>query len=178
MLDGASTDAWDVAFLVIDPARSAMADVSPPYMQSDFSYLLPAASSIRNLADADQTGIRIAVPRGDAVDLALSRLLKQATLVRVDNQAAGVALLRAGQVSAYAAPRPVLLELSAQLPGSHVIEEAFATTTFAAFVPKGHAGHLAYVSEFLEEAKASGAVQQFIERTALRGFKVAPSKPK
>jgi polar amino acid transport system substrate-binding protein len=178
VLDGASTDAWDVAFLVIDPARSAMADVSPPYMQSDFSYLLPAASSIRNLADADQTGIRIAVPRGDAVDLALSRLLKQATLVRVDNQAAGVALLRAGQVSAYAAPRPVLLELSAQLPGSHVIEEAFATTTFAAFVPKGHAGHLAYVSEFLEEAKASGAVQQFIERTGLRGFKVAPSKPK
>ena len=178
VLDGASTDAWDVAFLVIDPARSAMADVSPPYMQSDFSYLLPAASSIRNLADADQTGIRIAVPRGDAVDLALSRLLKQATLVRVDNQAAGVALLRAGQVSAYAAPRPVLLELSARLPGSHVIEEAFATTTFAAFVPKGHAGHLAYVSEFLEEAKASGAVQQFIERTGLRGFKVAPSKPK
>jgi polar amino acid transport system substrate-binding protein len=178
VLDGASTDAWDVAFLVIDPARSAMADVSPPYMQSDFSYLLPAASSIRNLTDADQTGIRIAVPRGDAVDLALSRLLKRATLVRVDNQAAGVALLRAGQVSAYAAPRPVLLELSAQLPGSHVIEEAFATTTFAAFVPKGHAGHLAYVSEFLEEAKASGAVQQFIERTGLRGFKVAPSKPK
>lgn len=178
VLDGASTDAWDVAFLVIDPARSAMADVSPPYMQSDFSYLLPAASSIRNLTDADQTGIRIAVPRGDAVDLALSRLLKRATLVRVDNQAAGVALLRAGQVSAYAAPRPVLLELSAQLPGSHVIGEAFATTTFAAFVPKGHAGHLAYVSEFLEEAKASGAVQQFIERTGLRGFKVAPSKPK
>jgi polar amino acid transport system substrate-binding protein len=177
VLDGASTDAWDVAFLVIDPARSAMADVSPPYMQSDFSYLLPAASSIRNRADADRAGIRVAVPRGDAVDLALSRLLKQATIVRVDNQAAGVALLRAGQVSAYAAPRPVLLELSAQLPGSHVIEEAFATITFAAFVPKGHGGHLAYVSEFLEEAKASGAVQQFIERTGLRGFKVAPSKP-
>jgi polar amino acid transport system substrate-binding protein len=91
VLDGASTDAWDVAFLVIDPARSAMADVSPPYMKSDFSYLIPAASSIHNLADADQAGIRIAVPRGDAVDLTLSRLLKRATLVRVDNQAAGAA---------------------------------------------------------------------------------------
>jgi len=176
VLDGASTDAWDVAFLVIDPARSAMADVSPPYMQSDFTYLIPAASSIHNLADADQPGVQIAVPRGDAVDLVLTRLLKQATLVRIDNQAAGAALLRAGQISAYAAPRPVLLELSAQLPGSHVIEEAFATISFAAFVPKGHAGHLAYVSEFLEEAKASGLVRQFIERTGLRGFKVAPSK--
>ena len=76
VLDGALSDAWDVAFLVIDPARSAMADVSPPYMQSDFSYLIPAASSIRNLDDADQPGNRIAVPRGDAVDLTLSRLLR------------------------------------------------------------------------------------------------------
>jgi polar amino acid transport system substrate-binding protein len=176
VLAGASSDAWDVAFLVIDPARSAMADVSPPYMQSDFSYLIPSASSIRNPADADQPGNRIAVPRGDAVDLTLSRLLKRATLVRVDNQAAGAAMLRAGQVSAYAAPRPVLLAMSAQLPGSHVIEQAFGTISFAAFVPKGHAAHLAYVSEFVEQAKASGLVQQFIDRSGMRGFKVAPPK--
>lgn len=176
VLDGASTDPWDVAFLVIDPARSAMADVSPPYMQSDFTYLIPAASSIRNLADADQPGNRIGVPRGDAVDLVLTRLLKQATLVRVDNQAAGADLLSAGRISAYAAPRPVLLALSAQLPGTHVIEESFASISFAAFIPKGHAGRLAYVSEFIEEAKVSGLVQQFIERYGLRGLKVAPSK--
>lgn len=177
VLDGALSDAWDVAFLVIDPARAAMADVSPPYMQSDFTYLIPPTSSIRNLADADQAGNRIAVPRGDAVDLVLTRLLKQATLVRVDNQAAGADLLSAGQISAYAAPRPVLLALSAQLPGSHVMEESFASISFAAFVPKDHAGHLAYVSEFIEEAKVSGLVQQFIERYGLRGLKVAPSKP-
>jgi polar amino acid transport system substrate-binding protein len=177
VLDGISADAWDVAFLVIDPARLAMADVSPPYMQSDFTYLIAATSSIRNLADADQPGNRIAVPRGDAVDLALTRLLRRATLVRVDNQAAGADLLRAGQISAYAAPRPVLLALSAELPGSHVIEESFASISFAAFIPKGHAAHLAYVSEFVEEAKSSGLVQQFIEGYGLRGLKVAPSKP-
>ena len=177
VLDGAPTGAWDVAFLVIDPARSTIADVSPPYMQSDFSYLLPAASSIRSLTDADQPGNRIAVPRGDAVDLTLTRLLKRATLIRVDNQAAGAALLRAGKVSAYAAPRPVLLAMSAQLPGSHVIGEAFATISFAGFVPKGHAGHLAYVSQFLAEAKTSGLVQQFIERSGMHGFRVALSKP-
>jgi len=176
VLDGAPAGVWDVAFLVIDPARSALADASPPYMQSDFSYLIPPASSIRNLADADQPGNRIAVPRSDAVDLALSRLLKKATLVRVDNQAAGAALLRAGAISAYAAPRPVLLAMAAQLPGSHVIEQAFAAISFAGFVPKGHAAHLAYVSEFLEQARVSGQVQQFIDRSGMRGFKVAPSK--
>jgi polar amino acid transport system substrate-binding protein len=177
VLDGAPTGAWDVAFLVLDPARSVIADFSPPYMRSDFSFLVPEGSSIRNLNDADQPGNRIAVPRGDAVDLTLSRLAKRATVVRVDNQAAGDALLRARQVSAYAAPRPVLLAMSAQLPGSRVIEEAFASISFAAFVPKGHAGHLTYVSEFLEQAKSSGLVQQFIDRSGMRGFKVAPAKP-
>jgi polar amino acid transport system substrate-binding protein len=178
VLDGAPTNAWDVAFLVIDPARAVVAEVSAPYMQSDFTYLVPAASSISNVADADQPGIRIGVPRGDAVDLVLSRILKQATLVRVDNQSAGADLLRTGQTSAYAAPRPVLLALSTQLPGSHVIEDAFAAISFAAFVPKGNAAHLAYVSEFLEEAKSSGLVKQFIDQNGLHGLKVAPpTKP-
>jgi len=33
------------------------------------------------------------------------------------------------------------------------------------------AGHLAYVAEFLEEAKASGLIKTFIERAGLRGMK-------
>lgn len=177
VLDGVSTDAWDVAFLVIDPARSEISDVSPPYMQSDFTYLVPANSSIHNLSDADQPGNRIGVPRGDAIDLVLTRLLKQATLVRVDNQAAGAGLLSAGHINAYAAPRPVLLALSAQFSGSHVLEGSLATISFAAFIPKSHAGHLAYVSAFVEQARDSGLIQQFIERYGLHGLKVAPSKP-
>lgn len=64
VLEGVRTNAWDVGFLVIDPARAAEVDFSPPYMQSDFTYLVPAGSSIRNVADADQPGVRIAVPRG------------------------------------------------------------------------------------------------------------------
>jgi polar amino acid transport system substrate-binding protein len=178
VLDGAPTNAWDVAFLVIDPARSAVADFSPPYMQSDFTYLVPSGSSISKVADADQPGIRIGVPRGDAVDLALSRMLKHAELVRVENQAAGAELLRTGKTNAYAAPRPVLLALSTQLPGTHVIEDAFANISFAAFVPKGNIARLAYVSEFLEEAKSSGLIKKSIDQNDLRGLKVAPpAKP-
>src|SRR5262249_10345684 len=45
---------------------------------------------------------------------------------------------------------------------------------FCAVVPKGHDGNLAYVGEFLEEAKASGLIKSFIERAGLRGMKVVP----
>ncbi len=174
VFDGAQSGAWDVTFLVIDPDRTAEAEVSPPYMRSEFTYLVPAGSAIRDVADADQPGISIGVPRGDAVDLSLSRILKQAQLVRAESQAAGIDLLRAGQVNAYAAPRSALLALSAQVPGSHVLPDAFATTSWAAFVPKGHDERLAYVTAFVEEAKANGMLAQLIEREGLRGVEVTP----
>ncbi len=175
VLDGAKDNSWDVAFLVIDPARAANADFSSPYMESDFTLLVPAGSAIRSFEDADRPGIRIGVPRGDAVDLRLTRLVKQADLVRVDSQTTGADLLRAGQIQAYGAPRPALLGMSRNITGSQVLEDSFATISFAAFVPKSHSGHLAYVSEFLEEAKASGLVKSFIERNGLRGIRVALS---
>jgi len=173
--EGARTNAWDVAFYVIDPEVAAEVDFSPPYIQTDFTYLVPAGSSIRSVADADQPGVRIAVPRGDASGLYLSRTLKQAKLVYTDSIAAAVDLLRAGDADAYPGPRPVPLTMAARLPGSRVLDDGFKDIFLAAMVPKGHAGRLAYVSEFIEEAKASGLVKQTIERGGLREVKVAPA---
>src|SRR3954466_13056140 len=68
--------------------RDNDADFSAPYMESDFTLLVPVGSAIHKFADADQSGKRIGVPRGDAVDLNLTRLAKNALLVRVDNQTA------------------------------------------------------------------------------------------
>ena len=42
-------------------------------------------------------------------------------------------------------------------------------------VPKGQAEWLAYISEFTEEAKASGLVQKAIEHVGVRGVQVAPA---
>jgi len=173
--EGVRTNAWDVAFLAFDPDRATGVDFSPPYMQSDFTYLVRAGSSIRTVADADQPGVRIAVPRGDAVDLLLSRILKRAELVRTDSIAAAVDALRTGQGDLRAGPRPVLLGESARLPGSRVLEDRFAWAFWAAVIPKINAGRLAYVSEFIEEAKASGLVKQIIERNGLQGVQVAPA---
>jgi polar amino acid transport system substrate-binding protein len=176
VLDGLHTNAWDVTFLVIIPDWAAQVDFSPPWAQTDFTYLVRAGSSIRKVADADQPGVRIAVPRGDASGLYLSRTLKQAELVLTDSIPAAIELLRTGRADAYPGPRPVAVTESALVPGSRVLEDGFQTISIAAVVPKDHAGHLAYVSEFIEEAKASGMVKQIIERNGLQGVKVAPAQ--
>ena len=105
ILADVKNDKWDVTFLVANPARLADADFSTPYMQSDFTYLVPAGSSKRSVADMDQPGIRIAVPRGDASDLRLTQMLKHAELLRLDSIAAAIELVQGGKVDAYAAPR-------------------------------------------------------------------------
>lgn len=176
ILQGIQNNEWDVTFLVADPARSAEADFSPPYMQTDYTYLVPAGSSKHSVADIDQPGVRIAVPRGDGSDLRLTKVLKHAELARADSIAAIVDVVRAGQVDAYAGPRVVLLKLSDQAPGSRVLDEGFADIVYVAMVPKGNAGRIAYVSDFIEEAKSSGLVQRTIDQYGLKGIQVAGAK--
>lgn len=175
VMGGVRTGAWDVAFLAIDPARAAEADFSPPAYEYDLTFMVPVGSSIRNVADADQAGIRIAVERGGAGDLNLTRILKRAELIRIDKIAAGLELLRAGQVEVRAGTRPGLLQDAAPLPGYRVLEDRFGVIRVAALVPKGHAGRIAYFSEFIEEAKASGLMKRAIDASGLRGVQVAPA---
>ena len=73
-------------------------------------------------------------------------------------------------------PRPVLLVQATRLAGSRVLDDGFAVISYAAVVPKGNTGWLAYVSEFVEEAKATGLVKQTIAAAGLGGVQVAPSQ--
>lgn len=173
--DGLKVGAWDVGFLGIDPSRAAVVDFAPPHMQVDATYLVPAPSSIRNIADADQAGVRIGVARKSVEEIVLSRTIKRAELRVADTVSAAFDFLRAGNIDVLAAPRPSLLQYSARLPGSRVLDDRFHSTFGAMAVPKGEAGRLAYISEFIEEAKASGLVQRAIERAGVRGVLVAPA---
>ena len=74
-----------------------------------------------------------------------------------------------------AVPRPTAVRFSAQKPGFRVLEDRFHATFGAMAVPKGQSGLLAYLNEFVEEAKASGLVQGAIERAGVRGVQVAPA---
>ena len=164
--------ACDVGFGGID--RAAEVGLSPPFLQLDYTYLVPAGSSIRRIADADQPGVRIAVVRNHLSTLALSPLLKHVKPISAEIPDAAFDLLRTGQVDAFASTRPLLLAYSTKLPGSQVLEDRYGANLVAMAVAKDQVGRLAYFSEFIEEAKASGFVQRAIERAGERGLRVAP----
>jgi polar amino acid transport system substrate-binding protein len=165
-----------MGFMGPDPSRGGV-DFSPPILRLDYTFLVPAGSSIKTIADADRPEIRIAVVRDHASTLTLSRKFKHAQLVYAATPDPTFELLRSGQADAFASVRGVLLEYSAKFPGSRVLEEYYGTNLLGMVVPKGQTARLAYLSEFIEQAKVSGLVQQAIERAGVPGFKMAPAKP-
>jgi hypothetical protein len=72
------------------------------------------------------------------------------------------------------APREPLEDYAATLPGSRVLTDAYGVNRVGIAIQQGHPGRLTYISEFVEEAKASGLVQRTIDRAGLAKFRVAP----
>ena len=155
----------DVLFLGIVPSRLNLVDFSPSVFQFDYTYLVPVGSSIQRIADADRPGNRIAIVKSHASAQPLNSLVKQAELVGSELPDDAFDLLRTGKADAFASPREQLIDYSTRLSGSRVLEDAYGTN----FV-----GRLAYISEFVEEAKASGLIQRIIDKSGLRGFQVSP----
>jgi hypothetical protein len=73
--------------------------------------------------------------------------------------------------------RFMLRARAATLPGSRVLDDAFAGLRLSFPLPKNRPAALAYVARFVEEAKGSGVVQRAIDDAAVGGdVKVAPAE--
>jgi polar amino acid transport system substrate-binding protein len=166
-------NACDLAFLGIEPSRAGEVNFSPPLFQFDYTYLVPAGSTIRSIADIDRPGICVAVVDSHASALALRRIVKHAELIGSELPDTAFELFSIGKADAFAFPRDQLLDFSTKLPGSRVLNDRYGINRVAMAVAKGRASLLAYVSEFADEGKASGLIEKIIARGALRGFDVA-----
>jgi polar amino acid transport system substrate-binding protein len=168
------TDECDLIFLPFDARAADAGDFSFPFIQLEYTLLVPAGSSIRAIPDADRPGVHIAAVRNHSSTMTLSRILRQAELVYADTPDPTFDLLRSGRADAMASTRNALLEFSDKLPGSRVLEDYYGANLNRVVVPKGRAEWLTYVNEFVEKIKASGLVQRAIDRVGPRGIAVAP----
>jgi ABC-type amino acid transport substrate-binding protein len=110
--------------------------------------------------------------RDHASTLALGRILRHAEQVGVDTPDDAFALLRDARVDAWASVRSLLIDYCRHLSGARVLEEPYGVNQPAWVVAKGQEARLAYVSEFVAYAKASGLVQQAIQRSGRMGLSV------
>jgi polar amino acid transport system substrate-binding protein len=164
MVEAAHQGDWDIAYLAIDPARAADIDFTAAYLDLEGTYLVPAGSPLQNISEVDRDGIRIAVTTGSGYDLFLTRQLKHAQLLRAESTPVSIEMMTAQKLDAVAAVRTALVRAAQQLPGSRVLSGHFMTIPQAAAVPKGRPAAARYVSEYIEDTKASGFVAASLER--------------
>jgi polar amino acid transport system substrate-binding protein len=174
VLAAAHGPGWDVAVLPMLPATTAAVAFSAPVLLLPHTLVVRPGSSIQTLAQADQSGIRIASEATAPHTPVLAGQLHHATLVRVNDDTEALAMLKAGQVDAFADARLAVPKYQAQVPGSTVLAEDFFTIRFGMAIAKGHTPSLAWLASFVEQLKASGAVKQAIDSAQLTAVNVAP----
>ena len=177
MAEAAKTGAWDVAFLGAEPERRNEIAFTPAYLEIEATYLVPAGSPIRAVAEVDRDGVRIAVAAKSAYDLFLSRTLQRARLVRAEGIDASFKLFVADKLEALAGLKPRLVTDAQVLPGSRILDGRFTVIQQAIGTPKGRDAAAIYLRDFIEDAKVSGMVAQAMEKHGVRGVSVAPSTP-
>lgn len=176
--DAAKSGAWDISVLGAEPQRAQEISFATPLTQIEATYLVPADSKLRTIAEVDRAGIRIAVPAKSAYDLALTRILKQAQLVRLSPNDIVFKQFVADKLEVLAGLKPVLLELKDKLPGSRILDGNFSVIQHTVGTPKGRDAGAAYLREFVEDVKAKGLVAQWIEKSGVKGLAVAPPSNK
>ena len=146
----------DVGFIASEAERATVIEFSSAYLELPATYLVPAGSPIRSLAEVDRPGVRIAISGRSAYDLYLTRTLKNAQLVRAEGIPGSVKLFVDQKLDALAGLKPGLMADAQKLPGSRLLDGQFTAVQQSIGVPKKRAAAAKYLREFVEETLGPG----------------------
>jgi polar amino acid transport system substrate-binding protein len=174
--DAVKNGEWDIAFLAIEPVRAAVIGFTAPYVIIEGTYMVAADSPLKTIADVDRDGIRIAVAKGSAYDLFLTRTLQHATLVRYPSPPLALEGFVADKIDAAAGVRQFLKAYAKTHPDMRVMPEHFQEIREAMGTPLGRDAGLQYLKTFVEEMKANGFVAKSLERAGQADAVIAPAE--
>jgi len=169
-----ASQAWDIAFLARDPARAEHILFTEPYVLFEGTYLVKSSSSFLSIDDLDQPGVRIAVGKGAAYDLYLTRALKNATLVRADSSAAAINMFEKDELDAVAGVRQPLENAALTRINLRVIPGRFTAIEQAIGTLIGRNAGYQELGAFLKEMKSQNFIALALSRHNKLDVTVAP----
>ena len=175
-VDAVTQGQADIGFFAIDPLRGQGIAFTAPYVLIEGSYLVHRDSPLQSNDEVDRYGHRVAVGKGSAYDLFLSRELKQAAIVRAASSPAVVDAFLAQGLDVAAGVRQQLESDAQRLPGLRLLPGRFMVIQQAMGVPKSLGDDAAEIlKQFVEDMKASGFVSRALARHGIQGAALAPA---
>jgi len=174
LADAVDDDVWDIGNIGAEPQRAEKIAFTAAYCEIEATYLVPAGSPIQSIDDVDKPGVKISVTGRSAYGLWLENSIKQAELVRTDTLDSSFETFVDQKLDVLAGLKPRLLTDIEKLPGARILDGKFSAVQQAIGTPRKNAAAAKWLADFVEEAKASGLVQRFIEKHNVKGLSVAP----
>jgi polar amino acid transport system substrate-binding protein len=173
-VENVNQDKADIGFFAVDPKRGQEIAFTKPYVLIEGFYLVRDTSPITRNEDVDRPGVTVAVGKGSAYDLFLTRELHHATIVRIPTSPAVVQGFLDQHLDVAAGVKQQLEKDAASAGGLRILDQRFMVIRQAMGVPKARGDEAAaYLSRFVEDMKASGFVAASLARHHITGAAVA-----
>src|SRR5947209_14817657 len=173
IVDAVSKGAWDVTFLPKDPEREARMSFGPIYEVADATYIVKAGSPATNFQTLDQPGAKVAAVNNTTTMRGAIAHLKNAQVTGYQTYDEIFALLKSGEIDAFALSRDQLNAMAKQIPGTRVLDETFKQTVTAVAVPPNRSNSLTFLTKFMNDAVANGILRKAYDNN---GLKNTPSR--
>ena len=163
----------DIGFFAIDPLRCDGIAFTAPYVVIEGGYMVRQDSKLQSIDEVDRSGHTIAVIKGSAYDLFLSRDIKHAEIVRALTAPEVLNAFTTLQLDVVAGVKQMLVEEVKQHAGLRLLPGRFMEIKQAMVLPNGKCVAAAeYLRQFVQDVKASGFVQDAILRHGVKGATV------
>ena len=169
LADTAEDDLWDIGNLGAEPQRARTIRFTAAYAEIEATYLVPDGSVIRSIEQVDRPGVRIAVAERSAYGLWLADHIEHAHLVKADGVDASLELFVADGLDALAGLRSRLIKDVQGLPGARILDGQFTAVQQAIGTKRDRPHAAEFLADFVEQSKASGFVQELIDRHGVHG---------
>ena len=157
--------------------RAAEIAFTAPYVLIEGVYIVRKDSPLHSIAEVDRPGVRIAVNKGSAYDLYLTRTIKHATLMRAES---GIDLFVRDKLEVAAGVKQPIVEFAKTHADMRVMDGRFMEIRQAMGTPRaryqGRDDAPRYLHAFVEEMKASGFVAKALARSNQPDAAVAPAE--
>lgn len=174
-VDAVTNEQADIGFFAVDPVRGTGISFTAPYVLIEGAYLVAQDSPLQSNHEVDRPGTRVAVGKGSAYDLYLTRELKHADIVRAPTSPAVVDTWLEKKLDVAAGVKQQLQSDAQRLGGVRLLPGRFMVIQQAMGCPKSRpAQAAAFLAAFVEEMKLSGFVEKALRRHGIEGALVAP----
>jgi polar amino acid transport system substrate-binding protein len=168
IVDAVSKGTWDVTFLPKDPEREGRMSFGPIYEVADATYIVKAGSPATNFQSLDQPGTKVAAVNNTTTMRGAIAHLKNAKVTGYQTYDEIFALLKNGEVDAFALSRDQLNAMATKIPGTRVLDETFKQTVTAVAVPPNRPLALAFATKFMTDATSNGILRKAYDNNGLK----------